>query len=227
MNQPLVVSIRSKLLGAALRHARLRAGLFPEEASAALGCDASQIDAYETGRLGISLPLLALWSQMTSVPLSDLLSNDFCPAERRLTPADPRALLLQRKMLGVLMRQARVTAGRSLDAAAATAGVSVTQAEAFEDGLEDLPVVVLELLASDYGVRLGDVAGEALSDLTAPAQASSVEDITVDSLPGDVRDFVRDPSNLRHLRLAEQVSRMPAQVLRELGQSLLDAAQEQ
>ena len=226
MDVPLAVSIRSKILGAVLRHTRLRAGLFAQECAVALGCDVSQIEAYETGRIGIPFPQLEIWASLTGTPVSQLLSDDFAPNEVPIAPRDPRILQLRSKMLGVLLRQARVSAGKSLDDAAAVAGIEPSSLGACEEGKEGLSVAQLELVTAAYGVRLAELSGEALPGVPVSAASGSKAPALLEAAPCDLPEFVYRPESLRYLLFAEQISRLPAETLRRLGQALVETWRE-
>ena len=96
-----------------LRTARLRAQKSVDECAAALSCDPAFIVRAEEGRGVLTLPQLEGLADILDVPLNCLLGEQEMPSE----PPLPEPLYLQsrmnlrRKIIGVLLRQARLDGG--------------------------------------------------------------------------------------------------------------------
>jgi transcriptional regulator with XRE-family HTH domain len=68
--------------------------------------------------------------------------------------ADPQALALRAKMLGAMIREARLSGGRSLKDAASLLGVSTSTFSSYEHGRKAISLPELELLAFHLDVPL-------------------------------------------------------------------------
>jgi transcriptional regulator with XRE-family HTH domain len=122
-------------------------------------------------------------------------------------------------MIGVLLRQARLAAGKRLSDCARVLDVANETVANYEFGREDVPFTQLEQLAEFLRVPLSYFADEALvSD--SDREQRSLE--MLKELPEDVRDFVLRPSNVLYLRLAILLSSLSTETLRRLGEGLLD-----
>lgn len=221
MDSETAIEVRNKILGTMLRLTRVRAGLLPEECALALGCDVARIETYEMGRVGIPLSGLEPWSRATGVPISQFLQESPVLPDPQVRPADPLVLGLRSKMIGVTLRQARLSKGLSVEDGAAAAGVPLADLVAGEEGVRELPFVRLERLAELYGVPVTAFVDEAL---LAPAAPEVAEPSPLAALPQDIRDFVFRPENARFVRFAQRLSVLSPDVLLQLGQGLIDSS---
>jgi transcriptional regulator with XRE-family HTH domain len=131
-----------------------------------------------------------------------------------------RALTLRQKMLGALLRQARLDVGMSLEMVAERAWTSPSLLEAYELGEEPIPLPDLEVLA---GV-LNRSATEFL-DQRGPLGAGRREQRSLrdfQTLPPDLQAFVSKPINRPYLELALRLSEMSVDKLRAVAEGLLE-----
>src|SRR3972149_9431126 len=108
--------LRTKMLGAILRDARLKAGKSLKQAAALVGLSSGALSAMERGRrsAALSLPELELLAYYYRVPLGQFLSTGPMPTERRMD-FDPRVVIsLRPKMIGAMLRRHRDEAGLSI-----------------------------------------------------------------------------------------------------------------
>jgi len=215
------IAIRNKILGALLRHARLRAGRLPDEYAEVFGCTEQDILRWESGEEPITLSELEVWAHLSGVPISFFWNEHALPKRREVVEPVRPIMEIRRKMVGVLLRQSRLIAARSLEDVARQIGVAPEYLEACEAGGEELSVAQLELAAEACGVPIAQFFDE---DLFAPSEEERrMRDLhRLDELPPDLREFVLKPSNVLYLKIAKQISALSADTLREIAETLLD-----
>ncbi|MBC7258271.1 MAG: helix-turn-helix transcriptional regulator [Chloroflexi bacterium] len=215
------LAIRNKILGALLKHARLRAGRLPDEYAQVFGCTEADILRWESGETPITLSQLEVWAHLSGVPLSFFWNDHALPQRREVEEPVQPIMQIRRKMVGVLLRQSRLIAARSLEDLAQEIGVTPEYLEACEAGTKELSVAQLELAAEACGVPIAQFFDE---DLFAPSEEERrMRDLhRLDELPPDLREFVLKPSNALYLKIAKQISALSADTLREIAETLLD-----
>ncbi len=215
------LAIRNKILGALMRHARLRAGRLPDEYAEVFGCAEQDILRWESGEEPITLSELEVWAHLSGVPISFFWNEHALPRRREITEPVRPIMEIRRKMEGVLLRQSRLIAARSLEDVAQAIGVSPAYLEACEAGKEELSVAQLELAAEACGVPIARFFDE---DLFAPSEEERrMRDLhRLDELPPDLREFVLKPSNILYLKIAKQISVLSAETLREIAETHLE-----
>ncbi len=214
---------RGQRLGALLREARQSKDQTPAACAAAMGTEPAAYQAYESGDSSPSLPELELLAYFLDLPLtyfwgspnlSGLATNGHKPAP------SAEVATLRHRIIGLKVRQARHAAGLSLPGLAAHQGVSPEQLAAYELGQWPIPLPELEAIAARLGLPVQHFfeaegpLGEWDSQLRASARLRQ--------LPPDLRDFVSQPVNEPYLRLAQKLSRMSANELRDIAESLLE-----
>lgn len=213
--------IRKKILGVLLRNARVRAGMSIKDAAQATGFPGGAISDYEYGRRDISLPQLEVLAYVYRVPITYFWADDPIPDDEDRDIPVEKAMELRRRIVGVLLRQARVEAGHSQKDLARILDCPSGRITSYEFGRTDIPLLELERLADflelplsyflDQGIRpSGDqIAG--MDELEHLAQ-----------LPEDVRKFMLQPGNLLYVRVAMQLSTLSAEAIRNVAEGLLD-----
>jgi transcriptional regulator with XRE-family HTH domain len=158
---------------------------------------------------------------MYRVPITYFWSDDPIPDDDDRDLPVEEAIELRRRIIGVLLRQARMEAGYSQKDLAKFLDSSSGRIANYEFGRTDIPLQELEQLADylevplsyflDQGIRPhGDqVAG--MDELERLAQ-----------LPEDVRTFMLQPGNLLYVRVAMQLSDLSTEAIRNVAEGLLD-----
>lgn len=205
--------LRNKIIGVLLRKARLKAGKSLKECAQALHCSSHLISQFETGRKAISLPQLEVLARLFNIPLRYFWEEEAIFAEEEPLPAEQ--MVLRRKMIGVLLRQARLQAGLSQEEVAKALGCSPGRISRYEFGEMDIPLPHLEALANLFGVSIS---------YFWPEQSQSEQDYLarLKEMPPEVRDFFLKPTSEFYLRAAMKLSEMPVESLREFASSLLN-----
>jgi transcriptional regulator with XRE-family HTH domain len=213
--------IRRRIIGVLLRTARLRAQKDMDECAAALSCDPAFIVRAEEGRADLTLPQLESLADILDVPLNCLLGEQEMPAEPPLPEPLYRQykMALRRKIIGVLLRQAREDGGYGLEEVAAQLDCDPDQLNRVELGQEPISVTDLQALAGMLGLSIDEFVAEGRApgrdgDGTPPAD--------LEHLSPELRAFVQQPMNAAYVQIALNLSQMPAQALRQFASGLLE-----
>jgi transcriptional regulator with XRE-family HTH domain len=214
--------IRRKITGVLLRSARLRADKSIDECAAALSCDPAFIVRAEEGQDGPTLPQLESLAEVLSVPLNCLLGEQEMPARPPLPQPVylQNRMLLRRKIIGVLLRQARIDSGQTLEEIAAQLACEPNKLNRIELGQDPISLTDLQALA--------ELLGLSLDEFFAPGSAPPAPDhaggtpADLAHLSPELRAFVQQPINAAYLQIAHNLSEMPADTLRQFASGLLE-----
>jgi transcriptional regulator with XRE-family HTH domain len=230
---------RIKITGVLLRQARLHANLHVDVCAAALSREPVFIVRAEEGQEALTLPQLESLAQVLDVPLEFLLGEQELPAKR---PASDSAyyeqlMTLRRKIVGVILQQARMDAERTLNDVAAVLDWEPERLQGVEWGEEPISLVELQVLAEFLGISQEDFieAGEpsrpadvpepsARARQAAPGTAPLVgrRPVRLPHLSSELQEFVTKPINGPYLQIAKSLSEMPADILRKLASGLFE-----
>jgi transcriptional regulator with XRE-family HTH domain len=223
MNEATARKIRAKKLGVLIRDARKHVTQSPEECAQAMGITTEAYEAYELGTKSPSLPELELLSFFLKVPLEHFWSDgaQLLEAKKEEGPVDPKRLIpLRQKVIGVLLRKARLEKDLTLDQLAESSNIEAERLEAYELGQVPIPLPELDLLAAEFDSQLKvflDVRGPAGKWL---AQQRFLNDFM--SLSPELQDFVCKPVNRPYIEVAQRLSEMSADKLRNVAEVLLE-----
>jgi transcriptional regulator with XRE-family HTH domain len=210
---------RAKILGVLIQDARLHAGRSIADCAGALDVAEDLFAAAERGEHVLSLPDLEVLALYLKVPISHFWGNQVFGDVRQ---DDYRELLAMRqRIVGALLRQARLQASRSVQDLAAEIKVTPEQVQKYELGQEPIPLIHLERLARYLAVSLDYFLDSQRGPL---AQHESEQKIQrrLDSLPPELRAFVAEPINVSYLETARRLSEMDVNKLRNIAEGLLD-----
>lgn len=214
--------IRGKMIGVLLRDARLDAGRSLDDCARVLQVAPEDIEAWEYGDQVPSLPQLEILAYYLGVPVSHFWSTTTREAEREeySSAAQREYLAIRDRMIGALIRQARLEEDMTLEALGEATGISAGQLERYELGEDTLPLHELSVIASAlkksmrYFLESNSHFGEYLS--LREEWKRFVE------LPEDVRAFAANPLHVGFIEIAMMLSQMPADRLRRIGESILN-----
>jgi transcriptional regulator with XRE-family HTH domain len=216
------VSIRTKKLGVLIRDARLAGRRGITDCAAAIGVTGGIFRAYEEGRRAPSLPELELLAYYLDFPLRHFWGKEAASDDTPPTASLdlPQLIGVRQRMIGALLRQARLKASVSPKALAEQSGISTSRLKAYELGERPIPLPELEGL-----VALLNGQVESLFDQTGPAgqwlnQQQAVQDFL--KLPPGLQEFVCKPVNRPYLDLALKLSELSTEKLRAVAENLLD-----
>jgi transcriptional regulator with XRE-family HTH domain len=221
MHQVDASGVRRKIIGVLLRNARICAGKSMKEAGKAVGCSSSAIADYEYGRRDLSLPQLEALSYVYNVPITYFWADNPIPEGNHDDFSLEKAMDLRRRIIGVLLRQARLDAGYSQKDVANVLGVSSSRITSYELGRADVPLPELEKLAEFLNVPLSHFLDEGIRP--RGEQVAGMDELErLTKLPEDIRTFVLQPGNLLYVRVAMKLSGLSAEALRNIAAGLLD-----
>ncbi|MEA3341462.1 MAG: helix-turn-helix transcriptional regulator [Chloroflexota bacterium] len=215
------LTLRNRIIGLLLRDARERAEKSKRECAEALSVSTGTITAYEGGRKSISLPELEVLAYVLDTPIEHFWEhNPQIAAEEEPLPLQ-EVLALRHRIVGVLLRQARLEADLSQKELAEVLGCSSSHISSYEYGKRPIPLAELELLAQSLNRPLEYF----LNDQEGPVGEWQRREEAVRhfcELPEEVQEFISRPVNIRYLEVAMRLAEMPAGGLRDIAEGLLD-----
>lgn len=220
MKETQAANLRLKLLGVMLRKARMEAGLSVRETSALLGIRPARLSAYERGERAISLPELELLAFHFRVPLRQLWDPEAALQSSRPQLDASRLLERRHREVAERIKAHREEAGMSNAQMAEATGIPARKLARYQRGERPIPLPDLEKIVNALGHRIEEYL-DSEGPIAAWEEQHRAKEI-FQQLPQELRDFISDPSNEPYLRLAVQLSQIPAEKLRTLGEGLLD-----
>ncbi len=215
------LAFRDRIIGVLLRDARRKAGLTKAECADALGVPRSAISAYEEGRTPVSLPELEVLGYMVDAPIHRFWEKEPELATERERPDFQDLLELRHRIVGVLVRQARLEADLTRDRMAEVLGCSSDHVAEYEHGTRPMPVSELELFARHLNLPV-DHFMDGREWTVGQWHRQQEIDRRLHELPEDVQEFVAEPVNSKYLEVAMRLSRMSASKLRAIAEGLLE-----
>ncbi len=213
--------LQAKMLGVLIRDARLSAARTEAECARIMGVDPSEYEAWEYGDTAPALPQLEILAFYLGVPVSHFwgqstLKERYAEDNR----AEEEYIHLRTRMVGILLRQAREGAGKTVEEVAEDAKLPIESIQAYESGEADIPMHELNVIARSvnktmpYFIESSGTIGELL--------AIREEWKHFTELPEDIRAFAANPLNIGFIEIAVMLSQMPADKLRNVGRSIVD-----
>jgi transcriptional regulator with XRE-family HTH domain len=222
MDMQAQIKIRSKKLGILIRDARLASRRSTKECAAAINVSNGIFKAYEEGRRAPSLPELETLVYYLELPINHFWKNEtLSDAPARVADLNlPRLTGLRHRIIGALLRQARMNASLSLKSVAEQTGISTSRLKRYELGERPIPLPELEAILKALGGRI-----EMFFDQGGPVgqwmnQQKAIQQFL--DMPVELQNFVCQPINRPYLDLARKLSEMPTDKLRSVAEDLLD-----
>ncbi len=213
---------KNKILGVLLRKARLDAHKTAEDCAKALGCDPAYVTRAEEGAEALSLPQLESLSHVLDVPLSYFLTPEIPEDQPESGPIPYQELMLvRRRIIGVILRQARQESGLTLADLAPDLGYTPEQLGRVELGEAEIPLTQLQVLSGALGIAMDAFTVQNVMP-AAPAEPGPVGGMILDHLPLEIQEFILKPINTPYLQIAMNLSEMPAETLRQIASGLLE-----
>jgi transcriptional regulator with XRE-family HTH domain len=221
-NRPLTFLIRAKKLGVLMQSARQTAGKSIQECAEILGISPAEYQGYEKGERSPSLPELETLAYYLKIPLDHFWGREIIsarPGEHAELPVT-RLLTLRNRIIGVMLRQARLQAGLTTTELARKAGIDEEQLKAYEFGETPIPLPELEILANELRRTVKD-----FQDTRGPVgiwikQQRAMQHFA--ELSPELQDFISKPVNRPYLELAQRLSEMSVERLRSVAEGLLE-----
>ncbi|RLC81718.1 MAG: hypothetical protein DRI61_03495 [Chloroflexi bacterium] len=222
MASPEALKLRRKILGLVIQRARVQARKTIRECAEAIGISPRSFSAVEKGDKDLSLPQLEILARLLGLSPRKLWDG-VLPEEssEEFQPPSEKAINVRHKIIGLLLEEARAKAGKSLTESARALGVSTRTLKAYEKGDKPIPLSHLDVLAELYGVDRDYFLQQGLFPPDEREKlAEEIEGFL--KLPPEIRQFVVKPANVLYLRSAMHLSKLSAEEIRKLAESLLD-----
>jgi transcriptional regulator with XRE-family HTH domain len=215
------LALRNRIIGVLLRNAREQAEKTKRECAEALGVSTGTFTAYEEGRKPISLPELEILAYLTDTPITYFF--DYAPLldPEEEPPQLEEILALRHRIVGALLRQARLEADLTQKDLAEVIGGSPGSLSSYEYGDRPIPVAELELLSRRLNLPVEYFFDDQDGSV---GEWHRQRDIwrRFYELPKEVQEFVIQPVNITYLEVAMKLAQMPVGGLRAIAEGLLD-----
>jgi transcriptional regulator with XRE-family HTH domain len=210
---------RAKILGLLVKDARRYAGRSVADCAGVLGLPAADFEAAETGERTLSLPELEALAMYLSVPLAHFWGAETLGEPHRVAYQD--LLQLRRRVVGGLLKQARVDAGRTPEEVAAELKSDGETIRAYEAGEAQIPLLALERAGKYLGVPLDYFMDKGRGPL-ADHEAAMRKKRHFDEMPPEMQRFVTEPINRAYVETAMRLAAMDVNQLRRIAEGILD-----
>jgi transcriptional regulator with XRE-family HTH domain len=215
------LALRRKIMSVLILGVRLKAGKTKKDCAAALDMSVSAYSACEDGRRDLSLPELEVLANFLQTPISA-----FFDKPERLVIDEPelpyeQIVELRQRIIGALLRKARVEKGQSSQEVGDLLGVSTQRLTEFEFGAKPVPLALLQEWADVLDVPMSYFIDEGVGVIGEQELLRHQFD-RFGELPEDVRRFVTHPTNISYLRVAQRLSEMTTAQLRNIAAAILD-----
>jgi transcriptional regulator with XRE-family HTH domain len=213
---------RLQAIGALLQQARLASNKSAEECARAVGLDADGYTQIEAGQHQLSLPELEALAFLLDMPIEIFWERQSLPAKTDPHAlSDAQALLrLRHRMIGALLRQARLEANYTLESLSQRSGIDTASLEAYEYGRQPVPVPVLEQLSGLLHRSIRE-----FQDQYGPVGEWNTRQKAVEEflkLPIELQVFISKPVNRPFIELAQRLNDMSVDKLRAVAEGLLE-----
>ncbi len=222
MSYKQALTLRSKIIGLLLRDARMAAGKSMKELGDVIGVSGGRIGTIERGSRSPSLPELEMLAYFLDIPFDHFWQDEIVSDNPHISSQiDPDRELTQRhRTIGAILRQARNERNLSQKELGQRTTISSSRIRRYENGDTPVPIPELEMLADHLGYQLKDfiansgVIGQWIS------QQREIEEFL--KLPKSVRHFVANKNNRSYLAMAQNLSGMSLEKIRNLAEGLKD-----
>jgi transcriptional regulator with XRE-family HTH domain len=222
MIHPQAKIIRGKKLGVLIRDARQAAGKSRKDTAAAIGISSSTLGAYERGAKSPSLPELELLTYFLDIPLEHFWGNEALSEKPpRTSQIDVDALVMARQeTISSQLKDARDEAELTLKDLSEEVDIPSSRLSDYENGKKPVPLPELEAMTAALGLSLDNLQDHESQVGDWISEKEAVEKFL--DMPNDLQAFVCKPINRPFLELAQRLSEMPVEKLREVAESLLE-----
>ncbi len=210
---------RAKILGLLIKDARLYAGRSVQDCAHVLGIAARDFASAEMGDRILSLPEIEVLAMYLKVPLAHFWGTETMSQPRKVDYGD--LLQLRCRVVGGLLRQARVQAGRTHEELAQEIKADAGTVAAYESGEMPIPLFALERMGKYLGVPLDYFMDQQRGPLAEHEAEQKMQQRFAD-LPPQMRAFVVEPINRSYIETAMRLSDLDVHRLRQIAEGILD-----
>jgi len=219
---PQALTLRSKIIGSMIRDARQHRERSIKDCAETIGIAIETFEAYENGTSSPSLPELEGLAYYLEVPLENFFQGASISAAESLRkmPEMKKLVDLRQRMIGAILRQARIEADVSLEKLSDYMLVDIALLEEYELGQEPIPLPHLEVLSGALSRSIRE-----FQDKHGPVgvwitEQQAIQDFK--TMPPELQEFVSKPINRPYLDLAVRLSEMSVDRLRSVAEGLLE-----
>ncbi len=188
-------SLRGKILGLVIRKSRLQAERSIADCALYVDVEPGLVQDWEYGESEPSLPQLELLARFLSGEES--LTGGGALREDRT--AQGEYALIRQRLIGALLRAARQSSGKTVEALSESAELDGARLQRFELGEEKIPVSILIALAQ--ALQLDMSYFTLAQDMPKPASMGHILE-TAPEPSSEWREFASDNENLPFIQLA-------------------------
>jgi transcriptional regulator with XRE-family HTH domain len=215
--------IQAKKLGVLIKDARFASEQSVADCAKAMGISTQEFEHYENGDKAPSLPEIEALGFFLDISLDHFLENEpisFEAKEKITINKIDHLLPLRHRIIGIMMRKARIEANISLDELARHTEIDKNYLVEYELGSIPIPLPDLELIAIALNLSMRDFRDQNGPIGKWAIQKRAVEDFM--DLPVEMQQFISKPVNLPYLELAQRLSEMSVDKLRGVAEGLLE-----
>jgi len=215
--------IQAKKLGVLIKDARISSEKSIEDCSKAMGKAPSEFEAYEQGEKSPPLPELEALGFYLDIPIDHFLDREPISFEAKENIAIEKIdylLPLRHRIIGIMMRKARLEANISLEELSRHSEIDQQDLSDYEMGTTPIPLPALEVIALALNFSMRDFRDQNGPIGKWASQKKAVEDFM--DLPLEMQQFISKPVNLPYLELAQRLSDMSVDKLRGVAEGLLE-----
>lgn len=214
---------RALQLGNLIQEALTATGKGTEGCSQAIGVSTETFEAYLNGEQSPSLPELEALSFYLDIPVEYFwgrASIKEIQPQKTLTEQLEKLMPLRHRIIGVVLRKARIEAGISFEELEKYVEINPEQLKAYERGEQAVPLPELEVISLALNISLREFQSQSGPVGKWAMQKKSLEGFL--ELPPEMQLFVSKPINLPYLELAQRLSEMSVDRLRSVAEGLLE-----
>jgi transcriptional regulator with XRE-family HTH domain len=217
------LEVRAEKLGLLIREARANSDKEAADCAKAMGVSSATFDAYEAGEHAPSLPELEALAYYLDIPAELFWGRDSFTAPQREKSAVEQLenlLPLRHRIIGVLLRKGRTEADISLEELSKYTEIDPANLKAYESGTLPVPLPELEVITVALNLSMREFQDHSGPVGRWATQKKSIEGFL--ELPPEMQQFVSKPVNLPYLELAQRLSEMSVDRLRNVAEGLLE-----
>lgn len=219
-NKSAALELRAKILGTILQDARKTKDVTVEVCAQAMGVAPDEYQAYEAGIQAPSLPELEGLAYFLEIPVEHFWSDHTLDNPDKPLPDMERLKQVRQRIIGVMLRQARLDAGFPIELISLQTGLEAEKLKQIETGQVPVPIPELEAICEALNQSLKDYIDKQGSigqwNIHKQALTQFME------MPEELQIFVSKPVNRPYLDLAKRLSYMSVEKLRSVAEILLE-----
>jgi len=224
MSHTQAVQLRSKIIGVLVRDARMAAGKSMKELGEVIGVSAGRVASVEKGSHAPSLPEMELIAFYLEIPFDHFWrEKTVSDAPHPSQEIEEDKVLAQRNFaIGGMIRDARNKQGLSQKDLSNHTEISGSRIRRYETGETPIPIPELEILARELGFKISDFYSYEGAVGTWLNEQQSIDQFL--TLPEELRLFVSKEENRAYLQMAQNLSDMSPEKIRDLAAGLNEIA---